>query len=118
MGPELIAPQKFGFKTSRLTKFSDCYSLGMVIYETICGKPPFHEDADIAVFLKVVMGEHPSREDGFADSLWKTMEQCWTFQPNDRPSVEDVLRCLETFSNTPQPFPRMDSGMEVEFNGL
>ena len=117
MAPELIAPQKFGFKTSRPTKFSDCYSLGMVIYETISGKPPFHEDTDMAVFLKVVTGERPSREGGFTDSLWKTVEQCWTPQPNDRPNVEDVLRCLETFSNTPQPFPGTDNGMEVEFNG-
>ena len=120
MGPELIAPQDFGFKTSRPTKFSDCYSLGMVIYETISGKPPFHEDTDLAVFLKVMRGVRPSREDGFTDSLWKTMEQCWAFQPNDRPSVEDVLRCLETCSNTPPPpFPGMNNGVEVGlgFNG-
>jgi serine/threonine protein kinase len=115
MGPELIAPQDFGFKTSRPTKFSDCYSLGMVIYETISGKPPFHEDADFAVSLKVMRGERPSREDGFVDSLWKTMEQCWLSHPSSRPSIEGVLQCLEMCSNASLPSP---TGTDEEMENL
>ena len=120
MGPELIAPQEFGFKTSRPTKFSDCYSLGMVIYETISGNLPFHEDTDIAVFLKVVRGERPSREDGFADCLWKTTEQCWASQPSNRPSIEGVLQCLEMCSNASLPSPTAtDEEMEnLTLSGL
>ena len=95
MGPELIAPQEFGLKTSRPTKPSDCYSLGMVVYETISGNMPFHEHTDLAVFLKVVRGERPCREAGFPESLWEKLEQCWKPHPDARPSVEDVLRCLE-----------------------
>ena len=59
MSPELIAPQRFGFKNSRPTKPSDCYALGMVIYETISGNLPFHEHTDLAVFAKVLEGERP-----------------------------------------------------------
>ena len=95
MGPELIAPKEFGLKTTRPTKSSDCYSLGMVIYEAISGSIPFHEDADLAVFLKVVRGERPSRGAGFPESLWEKLEQCWKPHPDARPSVEDVLQCLE-----------------------
>jgi len=43
MSPELIAPERFGFKISRPTRASDCYALGMVIYETVSGKLPFHK---------------------------------------------------------------------------
>jgi len=103
MGPELIAPEQFGFKTSRPTKPSDCYALGMVIYETISGNLPFHEDADLTVFMKVMEGKRPPRGAGFAGGLWKMLEVCWAPQPDDRPSIEDVLRCLEATSNSSEP---------------
>ena len=99
MSPERISPGEFGLKTGRPSKSSDCYSLGMVIYETISGNVPFHEDTDFAVFVKVLKGERPRREEGFADSLWNMMERCWMSQPSDRPSIEDVLQCLEKGPN-------------------
>ena len=110
MGPELLAPQRFGFKNSRPTKPSDCYALGMVIYETISGNLPFHKHSDLTVFVKVLEGEHPSRGVRFTESLWKMLELCWTPQPNDRPSIEGVLRCLEAVSNLPEP----PSGVDEE----
>ena len=36
MSPELLYPKKYGLKECRPTKPSDCYALGMVIYE-VCG---------------------------------------------------------------------------------
>jgi len=94
MSPERIVPQEFGLKDGRPTESSDCYSLGMVIYETISGKPPFHEHRDITVSVKVLKGEYPPRRPEFSESLWKLLEMCWAFQPNKRPSIGDVLQCL------------------------
>jgi serine/threonine protein kinase len=111
MSPELIAPEKFGFEICLPSKSSDCYALGMVIYEIISGNVPFHKIRDTAVFLKIVEGERPHREAGFAESLWKKMEQCWVSEPIKRPSVEDVLLCLERCSNRESP---QDSGDESD----
>ena len=108
MSPELIAPQEFGFEKSRPTRSSDCYALGMVIYETISGNLPFHKDADLAVFAKVLKGEHPPRGVRFTESLWKMLGLCWTSQSNNRPSIKDVLQCLATISNLSEPSPRVD----------
>ena len=109
MSPELIAPEQFGSKKGRPTKSSDCYALGMVIYETVSGKLPFHEHADLAVFVKVLKGERPARRGArFANSLWKMLEMCWTPQPKDRPSVKDVLQCLEAVSISSEAPPRAD----------
>ena len=105
VSPERIAPQEFGLKNSRPTKSSDCYSLGMVIYETISGNTPFHKHADITVFLKVLKGEHPPRGVGFTENLWEMLEMCWSFQSNNRPSIEDVLQCLEVASIFSEPHP-------------
>jgi len=110
MSPELIAPERFGLKNSRPTKPSDCYALGMVVYETISGNLPFHEDADLMVFMKVVEGKRPLRGARFTESLWKMLNLCWASQPNDRPSIEDVLQCLEAASNSSEP----PSGLEEE----
>ena len=99
MSPEMITPEKFGLEKSRATKSSDCYALGMVVYEVIGGKVPFHEDTDIGVCLKVMRGERPRRGVEFTDNSWKMLEWCWESHPSDRPSVEDVLWCLETDSN-------------------
>ena len=99
MSPEIINPQRFGFKSSCPTTSSDCYALGMVIYETISGHLPFHELANMEVFVNVLKGERPSREDRFTDNLWKMLKLCWAPHPKKRPSIEDVLRCLEEAPN-------------------
>ena len=31
--------------------------------------------------------------------MTKMMETCWAFQPNERPAIEDVLRCLHSGSS-------------------
>ena len=120
MSPELIAPGKFGLEKSRPTTSSDCYSFGMVVYETFSGKKPYHETPDVAVFLKIVEGERPRRCEGFVDSLWGMVEQCWTPQPNRRPSVEGILQCLEMLSNPPLSPPGVGgrAGENLGFNGL
>ena len=113
MSPERIAPEQFGFKNSRPTISSDCYALGMVIYETISGNIPFHKDTDLTVFMKVVVkGEHPPRAVIFTKSLWGMLEQCWASKPNDRPSIEDVLRRLEVASNSSEPPSGASEGMD------
>lgn len=114
MSPELIAPQEFGFKKSRLTKSSDCYALGMVIYETISGKLPFHKDTDYTISLKVVKGERPHRGVWFTDALWGMLEWCWISQPSDRPNIENVLGCLEIASNASGPSLGSYRGAETD----
>ena len=39
MSPELLDPETFGVDGDRPTKQSDCYALGMVVYEVRTGVP-------------------------------------------------------------------------------
>ena len=87
VGPELTAPQEFGLEASFPTKCFDCYSLGMVVYETITGNVPLYDDTDLMVAVKVSKGERPCRMVGFTEGLWKMLERCWASQPGERPSV-------------------------------
>jgi serine/threonine protein kinase len=113
MSPELIAPERFELKSSHPSEPSDCYAFGMVIYETISGHLPFHEDTDLMVVVKVLEGRRPPRGARFSKGLWGMLERCWVPQPSDRPTVGDVLRCLETLSDLPEPAsPGADEGTE------
>ena len=108
MGPELIDPDRFGFKNSRPSKESDCYALGMVIFEVLTGYPPFLGHINVVVMRKVVDGERPERPQGpksvwFTDALWEALGKCWSPQPEARPQVGLVLDYLERSSTIWQP---------------
>ena len=102
MSPELLDTDLQG---SRRTKYSDRYALGMVIYEVLSGHIPFYQHGNWSIPLKVAKGDRPEKPQGaeglwFADGVWEVLECCWTTQPKDRPSVEDILRYLNQASKS------------------
>lgn len=114
MSPELLDPRTFGLEKFKPTERSDCYALGMVIYETIGGVKPFYKDTGVQVSLKVVQGEHPDRMGTFPDRLWEMTKRCWAYQPADRPDIKEVLECLKAVSNTSeQPSPQRGGEMDT-----
>jgi len=124
MSPELLDPDRLGFKDSRPTQESDCYALGMVILEVLSGQAPFAQLKDFVVMRKVTEGERPGRPEGaegtqFTDDLWQMLNQCWETQPGSRPSIQDILECLERVSGTwTPPSPHVDEGAETDESDL
>jgi hypothetical protein len=105
MSPELFDPTLPG---NPRTKYSDCYALGMVIYEVLSGRVPFYQHGKDSIVRIVFGGQRPARPEGlegvsFTDDVWAVLERCWTYQPSDRPGIEDVLQCLEEASKTWTP---------------
>ena len=104
MSPELLVPEKFGLPGLHPTRESDCYALGMVIYEILSGCTPFGTGS-LVILYKILEGQRPSRPQGeagerFTDDIWDMVERCWKTEPRDRPSAKDVLRCLNGNSPT------------------
>ena len=124
--PELLDPEPFGLKDSCQTKESDCYALGMVMYEVLSGQVPFSGYKDTVAIRKVMAGERPGKPQGtqamwFTDGLWEMLECCWKPQPHDRPSLKALLQYLEDITRPPQlpsPTPSTDEGAATGTDGL
>ena len=119
MSPELLDPERFGLKKSRLTKESDRYALGMVVYETLSGRTPFAPHLPVTVMLKVLNGDRPGRPQGsrrawFGDGIWAMLDLCWKPQPHERPSLDTILQCLQDASRPSGPIPRINDETDTD----
>ena len=122
MSPELLHPEQFGSNHGRPTTESDCYALGMVVYEVLTGKPPFASLKDHVVTLRVIGGERPERPEGvkgtwFTNELWTMLGLCWATHTTIRPDIEAVRKCLEHVSSIWEPLsPQANEGVEKNEN--
>ena len=99
MSPELMDPESYGLKKSYPTAKSDCYALGMVIYEILSERPPYDTVNSFAILRKVLAGERPNKPEGEAgkritDGIWEAVELCWKHEPGERPDAKTVLVAL------------------------
>ena len=119
MGPELLDPGMLGLGNTPPTKKSDCYALGMVIYEVLSGQRPFALYRDFTVIQMILEGDHPKRPQGgkgkvFTDDMWGILERCWKPRPRDRMSAEAVLLGLEEHPPLRRPSSKRDRGVETD----
>ena len=96
MSPEFLKSVMSNPAESRPTMESDCYSLGMVIYEVLSGQVPFSSHAPTQISEIVLRGGQPKRPQGnggehFTGEIWKMLECCWKEQPGDRLNAKGVL---------------------------
>ena len=79
----------------------------MIIYNLLqltTGRDPCHGMGDTRAELaeKVINGVFPPRPTGqdviargLTDAVWNLAEDCWSFNPNARPTATEVLRRLQ-----------------------
>ena len=110
MSPELFDLE---IQNHRPTKYSDCYALGMVIWEVLSGHVPFYQIANWVVSGKILRGDRPEKPQGaegvwFTDEVWEVLGFCWATELDSRPSIEDILQCLGKVSGSwKPPSPRL-----------
>ncbi len=95
--PAYMSPEQFR-DPRHLTARSDLWSLGVMLYELLCGVMPFAGD-DVAELARAVAGEDPipleRRVPGIAPALAEVVMSCLEKNPDDRPaSVREVMAVL------------------------
>ena len=121
-----FSPERFGLSILLDDHFpwkeSDCYSLGMVIYEVLSGQQPFFQRSDADAMRHILNGGRPRKPHGpmrqlFTGDICEILEHCWKHQPSERISAKDVLQRLEKIPsplNLP-PGGDTETGMFLSF---
>lgn len=133
MAPEIIDGAETGLM--RPTCSSDVYSLASVMFEVgipcmqhgklelkkkiaqaLSGQVPYYEfPLNITVIAKVIRGIKPNRPKSemapeLSDHIWEIMQECWSDDPSDRPTTDQVLEQLRELA----PLPPRPEGAETE----
>ncbi|KAF9783954.1 kinase-like domain-containing protein [Thelephora terrestris] len=102
MSPELLNPKDFG-SDGRPTRESDCYALGMLIYEFLTGLRPFPHVQAPPLILAILDGVRPEKPPhaesfGFSDTLWGLLQSCWSERSSTRPTAGELLDHIVSIS--------------------
>jgi serine/threonine protein kinase len=90
MAPELLIEQEDGSQV-RPSKQSDMYSFGGIMLQVLTNKVPYyHCTNDGAIILCIAKSQPPSRAryPELPEKYWPFIKQCWSTNPQDRPSTE------------------------------
>ncbi|MDQ1404107.1 MAG: eukaryotic-like serine/threonine-protein kinase [Actinomycetota bacterium] len=94
---------------------SDLYALGVVLYEMLCGAPPFAADTELATALLHVRGEAESprrRRAGIPRPLEDLTMRALAKDPGQRfqtaSEMEDALRAVDVGADDAEPLVRRD----------
>ncbi|KAJ7231804.1 kinase-like domain-containing protein, partial [Mycena rebaudengoi] len=104
MAPELLFVID-GVGTSRqesaypsVIKSSDVYSFALLVLEILTSEPPKGRPTRPIVTAKILAELRPKRadydENTVRDRTWSVLDRCWSFEPQLRPTVSEVLRDL------------------------
>jgi ligand-binding sensor domain-containing protein/tRNA A-37 threonylcarbamoyl transferase component Bud32 len=95
MSPELISGHQVTFST-------DIYSLGVIIYELLTGKKPFHGNTSIELF-RSILGNNPPLIDTLRRDIPCPMNSIimamLSKDPINRPTANDIIQTIITLSS-------------------
>ncbi|GES87707.1 kinase-like domain-containing protein [Rhizophagus clarus] len=95
IAPEILREQAY-------TKASDIYSFGIIMYEIICGLPPFHDVShDEILAIKICKGLRPRFNIKVPQLIIRLIKSCLDANPLKRPKAEEIRDILYTWRYEP-----------------
>merc|ERR1711915_383808 len=94
MAPEIIRHEPY-------TKACDVYSYGMVLFEMLCRTQPFDGLTPVqAAYAVAKENLRPPLPVSTPNNLKAIVNQCWSQDPKNRPSFEEIIRLLDRVKAT------------------
>ncbi|CAI2163791.1 3472_t:CDS:2 [Funneliformis geosporum] len=93
------APEIFqGKKSEKCTKASDIYSFGMIMWELMVGRRPFWDrDYDTLLIIDICDNIRPSIVTNAPKGYIEIMQECWSADPNKRPTTIHIWNLIDEF---------------------
>ncbi|CAE6410691.1 unnamed protein product [Rhizoctonia solani] len=91
---------------------SDIWSWAMTALQLYSGLEPYHQYVkDHRICAEIMAGRTPKREDHpefdkyapLPDKTWTLLEKCWNMEPEERPTIQDVVDELEMINSEANP---------------
>jgi formylglycine-generating enzyme required for sulfatase activity len=76
---------------------ADVYSLGVMLYQALAGKPPF-ESESLFGLMSMHVHEEPPRLDGLPPDISKLLQSMMAKEPAARPSMREAAAALEAIA--------------------
>ncbi|KAG2144219.1 kinase-like domain-containing protein, partial [Suillus clintonianus] len=96
--PELLSPDEDARELPIPLEKADIYSFGCIMLQVLSGRLPRSEVTtgilDLHIAVMILEGRKPQRPDGYpaiVDLDWDFIQKCLLFEPELRPSAEEVL---------------------------
>ena len=112
IAPEVLHLSRKKSERPVYTNQADVFSFGMLLYQMIARRHPYHDLAPVKIDSAVDSGERPKlleipqAETAFF-YLTRLMQKCWQGDPNHRPTTSDIINdvCMSSFQSvmTVQP---------------
>ncbi|CAE6337370.1 unnamed protein product [Rhizoctonia solani] len=88
----------------------DVWGWAMAALEIISGSIPYHTHKQaMTIILQISRGpprrEHHPKFEEYAyrpDEMWALLQKCWTMEPSERPSIDEVLVELKRIAKMPE----------------
>lgn len=88
--PYYVSPELW--KNKPYNSKSDVWALGCLLYEMVELKPPFDSTNMRGLARKVLRGAYPQISSRYSTEIGQMIKTLLVVNPNDRPSVDDVLK--------------------------
>ncbi|GBC07811.1 hypothetical protein RclHR1_07700004 [Rhizophagus clarus] len=100
-----VDPKCFFDKNYKLSKKSDVYSIGVIMWQISSGREPFHtEEYDLTLMWHISEGKREETINGTPDDYSNLYIRCWSGKPDERPDIQEVGLILQTISSKDDVF--------------
>ncbi|MFI7547513.1 protein kinase [Actinoplanes sp. NPDC049599] len=102
--PHYMAPE--AFQSSTVSPAADMYALGVLLYEMVCGRPPYDSDT-VHDLMRLHLAGNPERLPGIPDALWEIISACLEQKPRLRPTAAELIADLSAVTRTAAEAPAL-----------